>query len=149
VCGCSSGWIGEAARLLLISASALALGCERGEPDAEAPGSLFGLARPGAPPASLLFILVDTLRADRLGSYGYPRATSPFLDEIARGGVSFRRTLSPSSWTKPAVASLFTASYPANHGVLRANDALTDRALLPAEVFRDAGYRTGGVVGNH
>ena len=148
--GCWSGWIGEAARLLLISASVFALGCQRGaEPDVEAPSTLFGLARPGAPPASLLFILVDTLRADRLGSYGYPRATSPFLDEIARGGVSFHRALSPSSWTKPAIASLFTASYPANHGVLRANDALTDRALLPAEVLRAAGYRTGGVVGNH
>ena len=87
--GCWSGWIGEATRLLLISASVLALGCDRGaERDANAPGALFGLARPGAPPASLLFILVDTLRADRLGSYGYPRATSPFLDEIARGELA-------------------------------------------------------------
>jgi len=101
------------------------------------------------PPTSVLFVLIDTLRADRLGGHGHARPTSPFLDSLARRGVDFRRVLSPSSWTKPAVASIFTASYPASHGVLRADQALPQEARLPAEVFRDAGYRTGAIVGNH
>jgi arylsulfatase A-like enzyme len=147
-----SPWIRGAALLLLGGAGLLPAGCDGPSGPAEDVQdslSVLGRAAPDAPQTNLLFVLVDTLRADRLGGYGYSRSTSPFLDQLARNGVSFRRVLSPSSWTKPAVASLFTASYPARHGVLRANDALTAAARLPAEVFRDAGYGTAGVVGNH
>jgi hypothetical protein len=57
---------------------------------------------------NLLFILIDTLRADRLGSYGYARDTSPSLDLLAKSGVRFARHLSQSSWTKSSMASLWT-----------------------------------------
>jgi len=136
--------------LLLLALGTPLAGCGRpGEPQPGSLQQLAALARADASPTSLLVILVDTLRADRLSGYGYSRPTSPFLDQLASGGVSFRRVLSPSSWTKPAMASILTASYPARHGVLRANDALPETARLPAEVFGDAGYRTAAVVGNH
>ena len=55
---------------------------------------------------NLLFIVIDTLRADHLGSYGYARDTSPALDDLAAEGVRFGRQLAQSSWTKASMASL-------------------------------------------
>ena len=57
---------------------------------------------------NVLFILVDTLRAERLSSYGYERQTSPFLDRLTRSGVRFSRHLAQSSWTKISMASLWS-----------------------------------------
>ena len=68
---------------------------------------------------NLVFVLVDTLRADRLGTYGYARPTSPEIDALASGGIVFRHVYAQSSWTKTSMASLWTGTYPANHGVLR------------------------------
>ena len=68
---------------------------------------------------NVLFILIDTLRADRLGSYGYERDTSPALDRLAARGVRFARHLAQSSWTKCSMASLWTGLYPARTGVTR------------------------------
>lgn len=144
----SSGPQGGAAVLMLAAAAILA-SCGRQESHSGTVEELVSLHLREGPPTSVLFVLIDTLRADRLSGHGYARPTSPFLDALARSGVSFRRVLSPSSWTKPAVASIFTASYPATHGVLRADDALPQAARLPAEVFHDAGYRTGAIGGNH
>ena len=57
---------------------------------------------------NVLFILIDTLRADRLGSYGYHRNTSPTLDALAAGGIRFDRNVAQSSWTKASMASMWT-----------------------------------------
>ena len=57
---------------------------------------------------NLLFVLIDTLRADRLSAYGYDRETSPNIDALAATGVRFAETLSQSSWTKCSMASLWT-----------------------------------------
>ena len=97
---------------------------------------------------SLVFLLVDTLRADRLHAYGYARETSPWMDEMARTGVRFARVLSQSSWTKTSMASLMTATYPVRNGVLRWGQAMPEEALLPAEQFREAGFRTAGIFRN-
>ena len=72
---------------------------------------------------NLLFILIDTLRADRLGAYGYERDTSPTIDALAADGVRFAQQLSQSSWTKCSMASLWTGLYPARTGVTRAPHA--------------------------
>ena len=61
---------------------------------------------------NVIIYLVDTLRADHLGVYGYDRDTSPVLDRWATGGVVFERAYAPCSWTKPSVATLFTGLYP-------------------------------------
>ncbi len=97
---------------------------------------------------NVLFLLVDTLRADRLGAYGYERDTSPNLDRLAATGIRFARQISQSSWTKCSMASLWTGLYPARTRVLRAYDVLPPEARMPAEIFREAGFRTAGIWRN-
>ncbi len=100
------------------------------------------------PDLNVLFILLDTLRADRLSSYGYERETSPILDELAASGVLFRRHLAQSSWTKCSMASLWTGIYPQRNGVTRFEHVLSSEARLPAEILREAGFRTAGLFRN-
>ncbi|MGB0618986.1 MAG: sulfatase [Myxococcota bacterium] len=97
---------------------------------------------------NVLFILVDTLRADRLGCYGYERDTSPTLDYLAETGVLFGNHLAQSSWTKCSMASLWTSLEPVRSGVTRFDHALPADALMPAEVFAEAGFRTAGIWRN-
>jgi arylsulfatase A-like enzyme len=97
---------------------------------------------------NVLFILIDTLRADRLGVNGYRRATSPGLDYLASSGVQFTHHNAQSSWTKTSMASLWTGLNPNRTGVSRATDGLSTEARVPAEVFRDAGFVTAGVWRN-
>jgi arylsulfatase A-like enzyme len=97
---------------------------------------------------NLVFVLIDTLRADRLGSYGYVRATSPTLDQLAASGVRFGRHLAQSSWTKASMASLWTGLYPARGGVTRFDQVIPEEAQLPAEILRVAGFRTAGLYRN-
>ncbi len=97
---------------------------------------------------NVVFILIDTLRADRLSAYGYARETTPVLDYLARTGVRFRRAIAQSSWTKASMASMWTSLYPGTSGVLRWNQAIPEQALLPAEIFREAGFFTAGVFRN-
>ncbi len=97
---------------------------------------------------NLVFVLVDTLRADRLGIYGYERPTSPNLDELARGGIVFDNAVAQSSWTKTSMASLWTATRPINNGILHYDHVIPEEATLPAEILRDAGYRTAGIWRN-
>jgi glucan phosphoethanolaminetransferase (alkaline phosphatase superfamily) len=91
---------------------------------------------------NLLFILIDTLRSDRLGVYGYERDTSPTIDALAATGVRFARQMSQSSWTKCSMASLWTGLYPVRTDVTRSPQAVAPGALMPAEILRDAGFNT-------
>jgi len=97
---------------------------------------------------NVVFVLIDTLRADRLGAYGYRRPTSPLLDELAASGIRFARVSSQSSWTKCSMASLWTGLFPPRTGILRFDDALPEAARMPAEIFREAGYETAGIWRN-
>jgi arylsulfatase A-like enzyme len=97
---------------------------------------------------NLLFVLIDTLRADRLSSYGYARQTSPNLDRLAATGIRFARQMSQSSWTKCSMASLWTGLYPVRTGVTRSPQALPGDARLPAEILREAGFRTFAIWRN-
>jgi arylsulfatase A-like enzyme len=102
-------------------------------------------AAPGSP--NILVIIVDTLRADHVSSYGYSRPTSPNLDRIAQGGVLFANAFSTSSWTKPSHASLVTGRYVYEHGA-DAYKSLDDRYPTIAEALRARGYRTGAFSAN-
>ncbi|MBM3321083.1 MAG: sulfatase [Candidatus Eisenbacteria bacterium] len=95
---------------------------------------------------NLLLIVVDTLRADHLGSYGYPRNTSPAIDRLAAEGTRFENAFTPAPWTLPAFASLLTSRLPWEHGAV--NDYLAPRADIPflPEVLRGAGYETAAFV---
>ena len=97
---------------------------------------------------NVLFILIDTLRADHLGAWGYERDTSPILDHLADNGVRFSRQLSQSSWTKCSMASLWTGMNPAKSGVTRFEHLLSPSARVPAEILQEAGFRTVGLFRN-
>jgi arylsulfatase A-like enzyme len=97
---------------------------------------------------NVVFVVIDTLRADRLGCYGHDRPTSRFLDSLAAGGIRFARVEAGSSWTKCSMASLWTGMDPTRTGVLRFSQALPEQALLPAEILRDAGFTTAGIYRN-
>ena len=97
---------------------------------------------------NVLFILVDTLRADRLGSYGYERDTSPTFDRLANRGVRFDRHLAQSSWTKCSMASMWAGLNPTRVGVTRFDHMILSEATMPAEIMQDAGFRTVGLFRN-
>ena len=97
---------------------------------------------------NVLFILIDTLRADHIGSYGYSRDTSPLLDRLAETGGRFDRQLAQSSWTKTSMASMWSGLYPSRVGVTRFEHTLSQEATLPAEIMRDAGFQTVGLFRN-
>ena len=70
------------------------------------------------------------------------------MEALASTGIRFENTVSQSSWTKTSMASLWTGTYPVNNGVLRFDHALPEEAVLPAEIFKRAGYRTAGLWRN-
>ncbi len=98
-------------------------------------------------PHNLIVISIDTLRADRLGTYGYKRNTSPVLDAFADDSVIFENTVGTTSWTLPSHMSLFTGLYPTSHGVIDAKKKLPRKVPLLAEILKRRGYRTFAFTG--
>jgi arylsulfatase A-like enzyme len=96
----------------------------------------------------LIVYLVDTLRADHTTPYGYPRDTTPHLMAFSREAVVFEQAVSQSSWTKPAVASIFTSLVPGRHGTVQLRDPLDSELLTLPEMLQARGYATGAVVAN-
>jgi arylsulfatase A-like enzyme len=95
-----------------------------------------------ARPQGVIVVWTDTLRRDHLSAYGYSRPTSPFLERLAREGTRFDHCVSQATWTKVATPSLFTALYPATHGVTDFSDRLSSSFTTMAEVFRAGGFAT-------
>jgi len=140
-------WLTAAALVVLAYAASLTIRIGGGDP--RPTGSADDIVRLASRnDVNVLFILIDTLRADRLGGYGYERDTSPALDLLAASGVRFAHQLAQSSWTKCSMASLWTGLHPARNGVTRFDQVIPDEASLPAEILRDAGFRTVGVYRN-
>ena len=98
------------------------------------------------PRPSVVWIVVDTLRADHLESYGYERETSPALRPLVDQGVLFERAFTPQPMTTPAIASMFSGLYPARHGVRELYVLLHDDNATTAEAFAAAGYDTAAFV---
>lgn len=122
---------------------------------AVAAATLVALAilRPSPRAGPIVLISIDTLRADRVGAYGYAAARTPAIDALAREGVVFERALSHSPQTLPSHASMFTGKLPFEHGV-RDNIGFTLEAparkpattdTLPARLGA-RGYRSAGFV---
>lgn len=110
--------------------------------------ALLAGCRQGAPPVpSVLLITVDTLRADRLGCYGYTRAQTPAIDGLAAAGVRFEEVSAAAPLTLPSHATLLTGLYPPAHGV-RDNGAYRLPGKVPtlAAILRARGYRTAAFV---
>jgi arylsulfatase A-like enzyme len=96
---------------------------------------------------NVLLLLLDTVRAKNLSLYGYPLRTTPGLEHFGAGAVVFDRAYAAAPWTLPSIATIFTGRYPyEHHADWRVPLAGENRTL--AEVFRDAGYITGGFVAN-
>jgi len=142
---------------LALAAAALLIACR---PAREAPPPA---ASAPAPRPNVVFILLDAVRADHVGVYGYSRQTMPFVARLAARGLVFERAYAPSSWTPSSMASIFTGLWVHQHGVL-SGFAATRSALrrgetvsmnripesletLP-EVLKRAGYRTYGAADN-
>jgi len=138
-------WFALSAALLLAAASTL-VDLRLEQRPTEGAGEIAAL--PARDDLSVLFVLVDTLRADRLGAYGYARPTSPTLDRLAATGIRFANVESQSSWTKSSMASLWTGLVPTRSGVTRFDHAIPETAKLPAEIFAEAGFRTAGIWRN-
>ncbi len=93
-------------------------------------------------PRRVFLVTLDTLRADHLGCYGYPRQVSPFVDRLAAEGLLFRQAFASSSTTTACHASLFTSLQTPQHRMTR-NGMVMDGALFTmAEMFRQQGYDT-------
>ncbi len=114
----------------------MAAGCERGSRDA-----------PGRTRPNVVVITVDTLRADRLGCYGFERARTPHIDKLAAEGVLAKHVIAPTPITLPSHTSIFTGLQPPAHGV-RNNAAflVPDEAVTLAERLKAEGYRTQAFV---
>lgn len=98
------------------------------------------------PRKNFVLILVDALRADHLSNYGYPRATSPFLDELAAGGLTFERAYSQSSQTFLSTGSLLTSRYfPL---MSRSQHVLFPNSQLISELLQENGYHTAAFFTN-
>ncbi len=102
----------------------------------------------GPQPANVLVVLVDTLRKDHVGAYGYTRDTSPNIDALAKEAILFRDLMPHSSWTRPSVASLFTSVYPEIHGAQDRPDVLRDGLPTLAGAFAKGGYESIGLITN-
>jgi arylsulfatase A-like enzyme len=100
------------------------------------------------PRPNLIMVVVDTLRADHLGCYGYERGTSPHIDAFAAESQVFDNAVAQSSWTSPSVASLFTSAYPSVHGVTGFGSRLPPTMETLAEVLQGHGFRTAAFSAN-
>ena len=116
------------------------------------PQALATARRPLAPvlAPNVLFVLLDTWRADHTGFLGYERPVSPILDRLVEEGVVFEHAMSSTGWTKPAVASLFTGLIPSRHGAVSQplpHTPVRGAFLQPpvttfVEIFRARGWDT-------
>jgi len=114
-----------------------AAGCSGPEPAAPS------LGRP-----NVVLYLVDTLRADHLGAYGYGRPTSPRMDAFAEGGVLFEQAYAMDTRTLGSIPSLLMSRHTISHGIASYGDQLAPGDLTVASVLREAGYDTAAFVTN-
>ena len=106
---------------------------------------------------NIVLVTIDALRPDHLSCYGYKRRTSPAIDKIAKKGFIFKNAVAPSTWTAPSMVSLFTSTYPINHGVIGGKvkngkvydqQVFSDELVTLTEVLQKNGYTTFGVASN-
>jgi arylsulfatase A-like enzyme len=96
----------------------------------------------------IYLVVMDAFRADRLSYYDAPRYLAPTLEVYGLDAAVFKDAYTVSSWTKPAVVSTFTATYPGTHGVDASFIPLPEDAVTLADVLRRGGYRTICVSAN-
>lgn len=114
--------------------------------------SLVGLSQnvssAAASPPNVLLISVDTLRTDRMSSYGHSRSTSPKIDELLATGARFTEARTPAPLTAPAMSSVMTSLHPHEHGCTRNGLRVRPNLVSFGKILERRGYRTAGFVGN-
>lgn len=106
------------------------------------------MRREPTPKYNVVVITMDTTRADRIGCYGADFARTPTIDALAKNGVLYKRCYAPAPITLPSHASLLTGLYPFRHGIRNNGEGrLADNAVTLQEILRDAGFKTGAVIG--
>ncbi len=130
-------------------------GCDRGDatanaspaarvaPAASSSGSAAGDSSQKSRP-NIVFISIDTLRADHLSAYGYARRTSPNLDQLAADGALFEYAISSTSWTLPSHAAMLTGLVDSVHGATDTDRPLGESRTTLAERLKPLGYTTAG-----
>jgi arylsulfatase A-like enzyme len=117
------------------------------------PSGLTVIHRTGLPATlrskpNMIFLMIDTLRADHMGAYGYDKAVTPHLDALAAESILFTNSLTQSSWTKPSVATMLTSLYPSSHKTIYKKSALPHAAVTLPEILSTNGYVAGGFANN-
>ncbi|AUV82861.1 sulfatase [Salinigranum rubrum] len=100
------------------------------------------------PQPNVVWITVDSIRADHTSVCGYGRETTPNLETIAADGVSFSHCHSQGIWSCESAASILTGTLPSFHGVGGPNEVLPDSIRTVPELLSDVGYRTVGLSAN-
>jgi arylsulfatase A-like enzyme/Flp pilus assembly protein TadD len=115
--------------------------------DAEARARL-ARRRPRGRDLNVVVVTLDTLRADRLGCYGFGGVATPTIDAVARDGVLFEQATSTVPLTLPSHTSIFTGLIPPHHGVRDNGGFFLDQSKTTlAERLKQAGWTTGAFVG--
>jgi arylsulfatase A-like enzyme len=96
------------------------------------------------PPPNIILIVIDTLRADHLGCYGYEKNTSPNIDRFAGESTFYRNAYAQAPYTLPSHASLFTSLYPSQHWAVQ---TLAEEHITMAEILKEQGYSTYAITG--
>jgi arylsulfatase A-like enzyme len=101
-------------------------------------------------PLNVIIVVVDTLRADHVGTFGYDRSTTPFIDRFASDAVVFERARSQAACTFPSVNSLLTSRYP---GIFirhpKGQMGIPSSCTSIAEILQDRGWSTTAVSASH
>lgn len=96
---------------------------------------------------NIVFITLDTTRADRLHCYGNDRVQTPFLDQVADDGILFEQCITPSGLTLPSHSSMMTGLHPTYHGVrINGHTALSQQHTTLAELLGEQGYQCGAFI---
>jgi len=129
----------------LVTALPIAVACCR--PSKE-PDTLSKQAGDPPPRTNIILFTVDTLRADHMALYGYPRDTMPAVGAFAKTAVVFDNAVVPRGTTRPSYASMLTGLYPVHHGVRCNTVALHEDNVTLPEMLKAAGYHTAAFVSN-
>jgi len=97
---------------------------------------------------NVIIALIDALRPDHLGTYGYRRPTSPNIDSLAEKAMRFDNCIAQSSWTRPSVATLLTGCYPSTHGAIDRDSLVQPNLPTLGACLSTNGYETHAYIGN-
>lgn len=107
---------------------------------------VIGKRKEGYP--DIIVFLIDALRMDHVGCYGYPKPTTPFIDRFAADAIRITGLSTQSSWTRPSVCSLFSSTYPPYHGAEERFEKFSNKGPTIAAALTHAGYETACLMSN-